>query len=180
MKAAGRLAFWLVPPLLCLALYWSALKTWFQGDDFAWLALSLQVHDWRSFLSAMFAPMAQGTIRPLSERGFFLLFYQLFGLEAVPYRIWVFLTEFGCLALVASITRRITGSRRPVCSPPSSGSPAPPPDRCLAGLPSTTRRCAPSSFCWPSTFCCATSRPANGATGGGSGRRFYWASARWS
>ena len=34
-----------------------------------------------SFLTTMFAPMAQGTIRPWSERGFFLLFYKLFEAE---------------------------------------------------------------------------------------------------
>ena len=59
----------------------------------------------------LFAPMAQGTIRPLSERLFFLAFYHFFGLEAIPYRIAVFLTQFANLALLSLIARRLTGSR---------------------------------------------------------------------
>ena len=75
----------------------------------------------------MFAPLAQGTIRPWSERGFFLLFYSLFGLEALPFRIWVFLTQFANLILVASLTIRITKSRlagflRPSCGWPTTRS----------------------------------------------------------
>ena len=38
--------------------------------------------------------MAQGTVRPLSERLFFLGFWHLFGMEALPYRIFVFATQF--------------------------------------------------------------------------------------
>ncbi len=103
--------YWLAPPLLCLALYWRGLLAWFQADDFAWLGLRLQVHDWRTLMHALFAPMAQGTIRPLSERGFFLVFESLFGVNALPFRIWVFLTQCANLTLVAAITRRLTGSR---------------------------------------------------------------------
>jgi hypothetical protein len=55
--------------------------------------------------------MAQGTIRPLSERAFFISFYALFGLNALPFRLMVFFTQFVNLALVASLTRRLTRSR---------------------------------------------------------------------
>lgn len=65
-------AYWLIPPLFCLVLYKRGLTAWFQADDFAWLGLRLQVHDQGSLLHALFAPMAQGTIRPWSERAFFL------------------------------------------------------------------------------------------------------------
>jgi len=115
--AHGRLpsieqaAFWLLPPLLCLAIYWRGLTAWFQADDFAWLALHLDVHDWHSLMRAMFTPMAQGSIRPWSERAYFLAFESLFGLNALPFRICVFLTQCASLTLLADVTRRLTGSR---------------------------------------------------------------------
>ncbi len=59
----------------------------------------------------MFEPAAQGTIRFWSERGFFLLFEKLFGLDSLPFRLWVFFTMAANLALIAWITLRITGSR---------------------------------------------------------------------
>ena len=105
-----RAAYWLIPPLLCFVIYWPGLTAWFQADDFAWLALRLEVHDWHSLLRALFAPMAQGTIRPWSERAFFLAFESLFGLNALPYRLCVFLTQCASLTLLAAVTRRLTGS----------------------------------------------------------------------
>jgi hypothetical protein len=104
-------AYWLAPPLLCFALYWRGLLVWFQADDFAWLALGLDVHDVPSVLHALFAPMAQGSIRPLSERAFFLVFESLFGVNPLPFRICVFLTQCANLALLSVVTRRLTGSR---------------------------------------------------------------------
>ncbi len=109
-RAIPVAAYWLAPPLLCLAIYGRGLFAWFQADDFAWLALRLQVHDWRTLAHALFAPMAQGSIRPLSERGFFLVFEWLFGVHALPFRIFVLLTQFANLALLAAIARRLTGS----------------------------------------------------------------------
>ncbi len=102
--------WWSAPPLICLLLYWHGIMAWFQTDDFAWLGLGLEVHDLRSLWDALFQPRAQGTIRPWSERVFFMGFYALFGLDALPFRVWVFLTQFANLALLASITRRIAGS----------------------------------------------------------------------
>ena len=90
MTRAGRVAYWSLPSLLCLALYWLGLKAWFFQDDFAWLGLYQMVHRPQDLWHVMFSPMAQGTIRPWSERGFFLLFYSLFGVEALPFRIWPF------------------------------------------------------------------------------------------
>jgi hypothetical protein len=106
-----RVACWLVPPLLCFVLYWSGLRVWFQADDFAWLALPLEVHDAHSLMHALFAPKAQGSIRPLSERAFFLVFESLFGVNPLPFRICVFLTQCANLTLLATVTRRLTGSR---------------------------------------------------------------------
>ena len=110
MSRLGKAAFWTTPALVCLALYWYGLKTWFFQDDFAWLRLADNVRNGGSLLTALFAPMAQGTVRPLSERAFFIVFYGLFGLDALPFRIWVFLTQIANLALLAAITRRLTGS----------------------------------------------------------------------
>ena len=111
MLRASRIAYWATPSLLCLLLYWLGLKAWFQQDDFAWLGLDLMVSDARSFFEALFKPMAQGTIRPLSERLFFMVFVNLFGLEALPFRIAVFATMFADLLLLCVITNRLAGSR---------------------------------------------------------------------
>ena len=81
---ALTILYWLSPALLCLVLYREGTTAWFQTDDFAWLSLRRQVHNWRDLATALFAPMAQGTIRPWSERGFFLLFEWLFGFDALP------------------------------------------------------------------------------------------------
>jgi len=101
----------MVPSLLCLILYWPGLLTWFQQDDFVWLNLPNRAHGWHGLLSTLFEPTVQGTWRPLSERVFFLAFGDLFGADALPYRIWVFLTQFANLVLLASITTRLTRSR---------------------------------------------------------------------
>lgn len=111
MRRAGVIAYWLVPSLFCLIVYWYGLTTWFQADDFAWLNLRRQIHSGHDLLVILFQPMAQGTIRPWSERLFFLVFQAIFGLDVLPYRIWVYLTQFANLALISSITWRLTGSR---------------------------------------------------------------------
>lgn len=109
-RLAGA-AYWLVPSLLCLALYWRGFTAWFRADDFAWLGTGLYIRNFHDFLVAIFAPQAQGTIRPLSERAFFLVGFSLFGLDALPFKIVVFATQFATLALVASIGARLTGLR---------------------------------------------------------------------
>src|SRR5437899_2071325 len=102
---------WIVPPTLCLALYWPGLVAWFDKDDFAWLSLRFLVHDSRDFWWALFAPLAQGTIRTWSERVFFMGFSSLFGVHALPFRIAVFITQFVNLTLLSSIASKMTGSR---------------------------------------------------------------------
>jgi hypothetical protein len=104
---AVRILYWLLPIVFCIALYRRGIRIWFAQDDFAWLNLRNQVTDFRSFLWAMFAPLAQGTIRPFSERGFFMLFSYLFGLHALPFRLFVFLNQFLNIVLVMLIARRI-------------------------------------------------------------------------
>ena len=104
-------AAWLAPALLCLFVFWPGVLAWFQRDDFAWLALRLEVYSTADFWDALFAPKAQGTIRPWSERGFFMLYSKLFGLEALPYRLTVFATQFLAIFLLSRVAWRLTGSR---------------------------------------------------------------------
>lgn len=94
----------------CLALYWPVLDTWYQQDDFAWLGLTAEVHSWRDLPRVLFQPMAQGTIRPWSERFTFLVSRALFDLNILPFRLWVFATMFANLLLLQAVARRLTGS----------------------------------------------------------------------
>lgn len=106
-----RAAWWVAPILLFLLLYWPGLWIWFMQDDFAWLSLNLRWKEGHNLWSLLFQPSGHGTLRPLSERVFFLGFYQLFGLTALPFRVWIYATQIANLVLIAIITRRITGSR---------------------------------------------------------------------
>jgi hypothetical protein len=110
MTLAWRRTSWAIPPIFCLIFYWNGLRCWFQQDDFAWLQLAGQVHSWSDLWRTMFSPLAQGTIRPWSERAFFMGLYSLFGLDALPFRICVFLTQIANLTLIRAVTQRITGS----------------------------------------------------------------------
>jgi hypothetical protein len=106
-----RAAYYLVAPALCLAVFWNVLFTWFLNDDFAWLRLRQQVHGAGDLLRLLFAPYAQGTVRFLSERLFFLTGTTLFGIHAVPFRVVGLLTWFLCLALAAEIGWKLFESR---------------------------------------------------------------------
>jgi hypothetical protein len=111
VRLGRALAPWFAAVTLSLILYWDGLKCWFRQDDFAWLTLASETLAGGDFWRAMFSPMAQGTIRPLGERAFFLAFYGAFGLDAIPFRIWVFLTQAANLVLLGSITARLTKNR---------------------------------------------------------------------
>jgi hypothetical protein len=106
----SRMLWWLLPIAFLFWLYSDGLRVWFIADDFAWLGLLREVHESRSLLNALFAPEAQGTIRPWSDRGFFLLFESLFGLDNLPFRICVFITMAANLTFIAWIARRIARS----------------------------------------------------------------------
>jgi hypothetical protein len=73
--------------------------------------LPSQVHSAHDLLYVLFAPKAQGTVRFLSERAFFLTFSSLFGFHALPYRIWVIATWFADLTLASLVGARLTRSR---------------------------------------------------------------------
>jgi hypothetical protein len=104
-------ALWLLPLVLLFWLYREAFDTWFVADDFAWLSLPRLVRQHHDLLHELFAPMAQGTIRPWSERGFFLLLETLFGLDQLPFRIVAFATAAADVLLIAWTARRLTASR---------------------------------------------------------------------
>lgn len=107
----GRWWPWIVPPLLLLAVYWHGLRCWFQQDDFAWLLQWRQFNSWSDLPALLFSPQAQGTIRPWSERAFFLAGYGLFGMDPRPMHALVAVTQVGSLWLLASLMMRLTGSR---------------------------------------------------------------------
>ena len=104
------LAYWLIPPAFCLVIYYWGLRAWYQQDDFLWLGQRFRIGTWHDFLRAVFGPAANGTFRPFSER-LFLLAASMFGTDAFPARLWVFLTEVANLALISSLARRISNSR---------------------------------------------------------------------
>jgi hypothetical protein len=110
MKLRDKLSV-VVLALFCLAVHWRGFTAWFRADDFAWMGVTLGVHNFADLLKALFSPLAEGTIRPLSERAFFMAGYALFGLHALPFRMVIFATQFANLALVASIGDRLTGVR---------------------------------------------------------------------
>lgn len=107
---AGRIAYLLAPMLVCLAVYWRAPFIWFRMDDFAWLGLPLEVQGF-GLWHALFHPQAEGTVRVLSERVFFLALTSAFGLYAWPFRVVALATWFADLVLIQLIGARLTGSR---------------------------------------------------------------------
>jgi hypothetical protein len=111
MNRVRSAAWWAAPFLLCLILYWPSLTAWFRGDDFAWLGAGLYIKNSGDLLRVLFGPEAQGTIRPLSERAFFIAGFTLFGLDALPFKIVAFATHFANLVLAGWIGARLTGSR---------------------------------------------------------------------
>jgi hypothetical protein len=108
---AANLLFWVLPLVFLVWLFQDGLRCWFINDDFAWLGLIRRLDSPGSLLRTLFEPAAQGTIRPWSERGFFLLFETLFGMDDLPFRIMAFATMAANLLLLTWIVRRITSSR---------------------------------------------------------------------
>src|SRR3569623_2611829 len=104
-------ALWLLPILLLLWPHREAFHTWFLADDFAWLSLTHQIARRHDLLHELFAPAAQGTIRPWSERGFFILLESVFGLNPIPFRIAAFSAAAADALWVAWIVKRLTQSR---------------------------------------------------------------------
>ena len=100
MLRVRRHAWRVLPLLVLLGLYWPGLTNWFYQDDFGWLNLRREVHSFRDLGPALFAPKAHGNMRPLGENAYFLLFSSLFGVDALPFRIWAFATQMASLVLL--------------------------------------------------------------------------------
>jgi hypothetical protein len=111
MLRVRRYGWRVLPLLLLLALYWPGLTNWFYQDDFGWLNLRHDVHSLRDLGPALFAPKAHGNMRPLGENAYFLALSSIFGVEALPFRIWAFGTQMCSLALLGSVAHRLTESR---------------------------------------------------------------------
>jgi len=111
MNWLRRWGWLLLAPLVCLVLYRQSFVVWFARDDFAWLGTGLTIYDFPSLLDAVFGSRAQGTIRPLSDRLPFLLSYSLFGLDAKPLRIAIFIVHCANLVLFARLVYLWTSSR---------------------------------------------------------------------
>src|SRR5581483_9793836 len=103
-----RILYWTVPLLFTVGVYWDALNAWFLQDDFVWLSQLREVRSLATLRAAIFEPTIQGTLRPWSDRVFFLLFQSLFGLDAFPYHACIFLTQFANLILLAFVVRHLT------------------------------------------------------------------------
>jgi hypothetical protein len=101
----------LLAPAFVLWLDWHGLRSWFHQDDFAWLSLGRHIESFGDLWRALFAPAAQGTVRVLSERLFFIGLERLFGLDHRPFHLVVLATQFVNLALLYWITLRLSGSR---------------------------------------------------------------------
>ena len=86
-----------------------------QQDDFAWLGLRERIRSLPDLLRALFEPLAQGTVRPVSERLFFIVYSGLFGTWAFPYRLTAFLVQTLNLLLLNAVGRRLTGSAAAGC-----------------------------------------------------------------
>lgn len=91
---------WLLPLALLFTIYVPVLRAWFQLDDFAWLSLRNTLANGRSLWWALFSPQSFGTIRPLSERLYFMVLSSAFGLNPIPFRIVALLTAAACVLLI--------------------------------------------------------------------------------
>jgi hypothetical protein len=109
--ARWRHAWLAIAPAFALLSYWRVPITWFANDDFAWLGLRLEVHHARDLLDVLFAPRAQGTVRFLGERLFFLVFSVVFGFHALPYHVFALATWCADLVLAALIGAELTKSK---------------------------------------------------------------------
>ena len=95
---------------MSIYLFRRSFRIWFLNDDFAWLGLGLSISNTSDLWKALFSPMAQGTIRTLSERLFFLTFERIFGLESLPMRIFEFAILGIAQVLLVLVVKRLSGS----------------------------------------------------------------------
>jgi hypothetical protein len=99
-----------VPSILLAVLYAPALRASYRLDDFAWLSLRNTIGNGHSLLGALFSPQAQGSIRPLGERVWFLLASSLFGLNPFPPHLLALVTQIANVVLLVAAGRRLLRS----------------------------------------------------------------------
>ncbi len=104
-----RIAYFAAAPFLSLLAFHRIFRTWFQNDDFGWLTLRQWLPE-TGLIWTLVHPVAQGTVRVLSERIPFLVIPSIFGLDPLPFRILAFTTWIAALTLALLIGRRLTGS----------------------------------------------------------------------
>jgi len=107
MQTLWRAAYWILPSLFCLYVYFWGLRAWYQQDDFVWLGQRFDIVTFHDLLHAIFAPSVHGTFRPLSERVFLLVAGSAFGADAFPARLLVMITQLANVLLLCAIGRRI-------------------------------------------------------------------------
>lgn len=114
MRPAYRYAiarcYLLLPVIAFLGVFYAGLGAWFQQDDFAHLQLAAKTSA-AELPAFLVKPVAQGTFRPLSERLFYWVIYNWFGLDAFPARVFCFVLQGVNCILLALLLFRLTGSR---------------------------------------------------------------------
>jgi hypothetical protein len=96
--------------LFCIAtgaFHLPGLTSWFQHDDFGWLNLAHQIQQPGEWKEALLAPRAQGTIRIVGERLYFLAADRLFGLNAMFFHLISFLLLCGDFTLLWAVAGRM-------------------------------------------------------------------------
>ncbi len=115
MQPGRTIAVELLPRLAPIAFmawfYRFAFRAWFQQDDFAWLQMRQSLHTASDWLYGLFTPLAQGTVRPISERLFFIWGTEYFFLDPRPMHLVVATTQAVNLLLLFSLVVRLLGSR---------------------------------------------------------------------
>ena len=97
----------LAPIVFLVLFYRDALRTWFQQDDFAWLLLRQSLNTPADWFWGLITPFAQGTVRPISERLFFIWGREFFFLDPRPMHLVVALTQTANLLLLFSLAMRL-------------------------------------------------------------------------
>ena len=129
-------SWWLMAPALGLLLYWRVALIWFQNDDFAWLGLDRDARA-HGILHALFTPFAEGTVRVLGDRLYFLALFRAFGLHALPFHLVQLTVWAAAVALVGLVGSKLSGS-------PAAG--------VIAALFWAANANAISSVAWPAAF----------------------------
>lgn len=115
VRPPGRGVYWggvWMAIALVVFLYSPAIDSAYRLDDFAWLCLRNTMKAGRSLGWVLFSPQAQGTIRPLGERLWFLVASSLFGLNPVPLHAFVLCVQVVNVVLMADTGWQLLGSRR--------------------------------------------------------------------